>query len=456
MISKPSFKLIGDNPRYERWRWQVFAVTWLTYFGYYLTRKAFSVAKIGMEQDPQFHISQDEMAWIDGIYLATYAVGQFIAGILADRTGTRKIVAIGMFGSALTAAAMGASPVTSALGVLIGLQGVCQSTGWAPLVKNVGNFFSQRERGTVLSLWSTNYAVGGMVASVFAGYWGDLLGWRWAFFAPALAGLAIWALFLAFQRNRPEDVGLPSVEEYHGEETAVLAETDSIGDSAETTRQESSWQIVKQVLANRTVMVMCLAYFLTKPTRYAILLWGPMYIHKKLDSGMAESGALSALFELAGIFGAVSAGVLSDRIFGSRRMPVCVISLLLLGAFLLVIDELPATRLVLGASYLFIGFFVFMPDTILNGPAAVDFGTKRGAGTVAGFVNGAGSVGAILGGTLPGFFSELWGWSGVFTLLGVMALLAAAILLPMWNSLPSTAPSPKDRKPSPAPGRIET
>ena len=446
MTAKPSFKLIGDNPRYERWRWQVFAITWLTYFGYYLMRKAFSVAKIGMQQDPQFHITYDDMAWIDGIYLTTYAVGQFTAGILADRAGTRKIVAIGMFGSALTAAAMGASPVTSALGVLIGLQGICQSTGWAPLIKNVGNFFSQRERGTVISLWSTNYAVGGMVASVFAGYWGDLLGWRWAFFIPAATLLAIWVLFVAFQRDRPEDVGLPPVEAYHGEETAVLVKTDSTGVSEETTRQESSWEIVKQVLANRTVMVMCLAYFLTKPTRYAILLWGPMYIHQKLDSGMAESGALSALFELAGIFGAVAAGILSDRVFGSRRMPVCVISLLLLGAFMLVIDELPATRLVLGASYLFIGFFVFMPDTILNGPAAVDFGTKRGAGTVAGFVNGAGSVGAILGGTLPGFFSELWGWSGVFTLLGTMALTAAVILLPKWNALPSTAPSPNEGK----------
>ena len=446
MISKPSFKLIGDNPRYERWRWQVFAITWLTYFGYYLTRKAFSVAKIGMEQDPQFHITHDEMAWIDGIYLATYAVGQFAAGILADRAGTRKIVAIGMFGSALTAAAMGASPVTSILGVLIGLQGLCQSTGWAPLVKNMGNFFSQRERGTVISLWSTNYAVGGMVASVFAGYWGDLLGWRWAFFAPAVTVLAIWVLFVIFQRNRPEDVDLPSVEEYHGEETAVLSETDTAEVSTVTIQQEGSWQNVKRVLSNRTVLVICLAYFLTKPTRYAILLWGPMYLHQKLDSGMAESGALSALFELAGIFGAITAGVVSDRVFGSRRMPICVIALVLLGVFMLVIDQLPATRLVLGASYLFIGFFVFMPDTILNGPAAVDFGTKRGAGTVAGIVNGSGSVGAVLGGTLPGIFADRWGWSGVFTLLGVMALLAAVILLPKWNALPATAASGKDGK----------
>ena len=393
-----------------------------------------------MEQDPAIDISQSDMAWIDGAYLAAYAIGQFLAGILGDRVGTRKVVMVGMFGSALAAAAMGASTITVALGVLFGLQGICQSTGWAPLVKNVGNFFSQHERGTVIGFFSTNYAVGGMVASIYAGYWGDLMGWPYAFYVPAATLLVIWFLFILFQRNRPEDVGLPPIESYHREETTVLEGTDP----DEMTSPDSSWEIVKQVLANRTVLVMCRAYFLTKPTRYAILFWGPKYIHEKLGTGMAESGALSALFELAGIVGALSAGIVSDRVFGSRRMPVCVITLSIMGVFLLVMDDLPATRIVLAASYLLIGLLVFAPDTILNGPAAVDFGTRKGAATVAGFVNGAGSVGAILGGTIPGFFAERWGWSGVFSLLGTMAIIAALILLPKWNTLPATQKTAKE------------
>jgi len=434
-VTKPAFKLVGDNPHYERWRWQVFTITWLTYFGFYLTRKTFSVAKIGMELDPSIEISRHDMAWIDGAFLSAYAIGQFVSGIMGDRAGTRKVVVVGMFGSALAAAAMGASSITLVFGVLFGLQGLCQSTGWAPLVKNVGNFFSQHERGTVIGLWSTNYAVGGMVASVFAGYWGDLLGWRYAFFVPAATLLVIWLLFVLFQRNRPEDVGLPPIEVYHNEEQAVLVDSEAVEEDG----PESSWKLVKQVLADRTVLVICLAYFLTKPARYAILFWGPKYIQEKLGTGMAESGALSALFELAGIAGALSAGIISDRVFNSRRMPVCVITLTILGVFMLFMDELPATRVVLGASYILIGLLVFVPDTILNGPAAVDFGTKKGAGTVAGFVNGAGSIGAILGGTIPGLFAERWGWDGVFTLLGAMAITAAVILLPKWNALPATA-----------------
>tara|TARA_Y100000588_G_scaffold326520_1_gene360981 strand:- start:394 stop:1710 length:1317 start_codon:yes stop_codon:yes gene_type:complete len=438
-MTTSSFNRIGSNLHYKRWRWQIFAITWLAYFGYYLTRKTFSVAKIGMEEDPNVLLTRSEMAWIDGAYLVAYAVCQFLSGIFGDRSGTRKVVLVGMAGSVLAAVVMGASSLTVILGIFFFLQGACQSTGWAPLMKNMGNFFSQRERGTVIGLWSTNYAVGGMVASVFAGFWGDLMGWRYAFFIPAATLLGIWVLFILFQRNRPEDVGLPSIETYHGEETTVLVEDQSSEDE-----HQGSWKVIKEVLRNRTLLVICLAYFLTKPARYAILFWGPKYINEKLGSGMTESGAISALFEMAGIAGAILSGVVSDRVFGARRAPVCVIALVALGGFLLIMDGLPATRVVMAGSYLLIGFLVFVPDTILNGPAAIDFGTKQGAATAAGFINGAGSVGAIIGGTIPGFFAGHWGWNGIFWLLGGMALTAAVILIPQWNAMPATASRTKE------------
>ena len=51
-----------------------------------------------------------------------------------------------------------------------------------------------------------------------------------------------------------------------------------------------------------------------------------------------------------------------------------------------------------------IGLLLFGPDSIISGTAAIDFGTKQGASTAAGIINGMGSVGAIIGGTIPGFF----------------------------------------------------
>src|SRR5436309_14413592 len=77
-------------------------------------------------------------------------------------------------------------------------------------------FFSRRERGMVMGLWCTNYPIGGLLALLLAGFAGDQFGWRYAFYVPAIALLVVAILFFLLQRDRPEDVGLTSIEEYHG------------------------------------------------------------------------------------------------------------------------------------------------------------------------------------------------------------------------------------------------
>ena len=74
----------------------MFAITWLAYVGFYLTRKSFSVAKIGIQDDPTLKMTDHEMALVDGAYLIAYAVGQFIFGMAGDRSGTRRVIVTGM------------------------------------------------------------------------------------------------------------------------------------------------------------------------------------------------------------------------------------------------------------------------------------------------------------------------------------------------------------------------
>lgn len=424
------------DPVYERWRWQIFAVTWLAYAGFYLTRKSFAVAKIGIGPGTEIGLTQPQMAWIDGAFLVAYAAGQFLWGMAGDKLGTRKVILAGMLCSVATAMAMGLASLATAFAVLFFIQGLAQSTGWAPLAKNIGNFFSRRERGTAMGLWCTNYAVGGLVASIYAGYVGQLFGWRYAFFIPAATLLLIWFLFLIFQRNRPEDVGLAPIEVYHEEPQPILKPGD-----VPAQEPEGSWKVILQVLQNPVVILLGAVYFCLKPARYAILFWGPKYINDLLGTGMAASGFLSAMFELAGPFSVLVAGIVSDKLFGSRRMPVSIICLLLLAVLLFCLDFLPHTRGMLGGSLFLIGLLTYAPDSLISGTATIDFGTKKGASTASGLVNGCGSLGAIVGGTLPGLAQQRWGWHGVFTLLAGAVLLAALILLPKWNALPPVAQS---------------
>ena len=85
-----------------------------------------------------------------------------------------------------------------------------------------------------------------------------------------------------------------------------------------------------------------------------------------------------------------------------------------------------------------------IPDSLVSGAAAIDFGTKRGASTAAGMIDGFGSAGAIIGGMLPGLVQRTGGndadiWSWVFASSSSSILLAGFLLLPKWNVLPLTA-----------------
>lgn len=199
---------------FKRWRIQIFAITWLAYAAFYFTRKAFSVAKLGIAEDPGFMLDKAAMANLDAIYLAAYAVGQFTWGMLADRFGPRVVVLGGLLISAAAAVVMGSYATFPIFATCMLVQGLAQSTGWAGLCKNIGSFFPASQRGRVLGLWSSCYAFGGLVASPFAGWWAyTLVGtWHAAFFSSAAVVALVAVLFFFLQRNKPEDVGLPAVE----------------------------------------------------------------------------------------------------------------------------------------------------------------------------------------------------------------------------------------------------
>ena len=429
-------KEFKKNPKYEFWRMMIFGITWLAYVGFYLTRASFSVAKIGILEDPNLSITTENMGVIDGIYLTAYAVGQFVWGMLGDKVGTRKIVLLGLTMSIVAGFAMGVSSIMLAFGVFALLQGLSQSTGWAPLTKNITNWFSLKERGVVMGWWATNYTIGGLIGAPLAGLAAAyFLDWRYAFFIPAIVLAVILILFFILQKNKPEDIGLPTIEEYHNEEPpSKEAKNDEIVSEPE----EGSWKSIIGVIKNPMVLLLGTVYFFLKPTRYAILFWGPLYISESLGTGMAESAFINSAFFLAGPLSVLAAGYASDKIFQSRRMPYSVISLFALAILLFFFNDLASVHssLVSAGLLLLVGFLIYGPDSLVSATAAIDFGTRKGASTAAGIINGMGSVGAIAGGTIPGFFKDSWGWDGVFMFLSASVLIASLLMLPKWNALP--------------------
>jgi len=435
-----------------RWRWQIFAVTWLAYAGFYFVRQAFSVAKLGILDDPLTRgvLTEHVLGVLDAVYLLAYAVGQFLWGMWADRFGPRVVVAGGMAGAVLASVAMGASSALLVFGAAMVVQGLAQSAGWAPLCKNMSSFFSVRERGRVLGVWSTNYAFGGLVAPPFLGWWAYSVfdSWRAAFFAGSATLAVVLLVFLVFQRNSPRDVGLPELDADEAanapEEAAESAEGERAGQrpAQQPARPRgAAWTLYRETLRDRMVLTLGAAYFLLKPARYAILLWGPVIVSKRLPE-MTKVGAtlVPVAFGVAGVVAPILIGWVSDTLFRSRRVPPCVLALAVLTAVMALFMPLTAAHSagIMIAVLAAIGLAVYAADAMISCVAAVDFGSDSGAGTAAGLINGCGSIGAVLGGLLPGFLSGdvlFHGFAGA-------ALLAGVLLLPHWNRRPRAANTP--------------
>jgi sugar phosphate permease len=112
------------------------------------------------------------------------------------------------------------------------------------------------------------------------------------------------------------------------------------------------------------VLLLAAVYFFMKPARYAILLWGPKYLNERLGTSVTQSGAMGALFELAGPVSVLAAGVLSDKLFRSRRIPISVLCLVGMSALLFAIDKLPVSKMWFGTCLFLMGLLIFAPDSL--------------------------------------------------------------------------------------------
>jgi sugar phosphate permease len=199
---------------HRSWRVKVAIATWLSYVGFYFCRKPFSAAKSALGTET--HWSATTLGNIWACYLVAYSVEQFLASYMGTKLGPRRNLLIGM---AVTIAVTAAMPLTlneALMAVLATLLGLSQATGWSGTVGTMAGWFHKHERGRVMGVWSTNFNIGALTSGWVMAW---ILGlaspapWRWCFYSGAAVLGAIYVLFIFWQRDRPEDVGLAAIED---------------------------------------------------------------------------------------------------------------------------------------------------------------------------------------------------------------------------------------------------
>jgi sugar phosphate permease len=401
---------------------RTFAVTWLTYAGFYFCRKNLSIAlpllggSTGMDSL--------RLANIVFGYSLLYAIGQFVFGFLSDRIGPKRVVGVGLLMIVVSNLAMGFHSAILWLMIFACLNGAAQATGWSGLVKIMASWFSPENRGVVMAWWGTNYVLGGFLATAFA-TWSvsegapfPTLGGARGFLFPAILLLLLVPAFWAMVADTPR---------------GQLTKT-----TAPDHHSDTSWNDVKALLQKPSLWTIGGAYFFLELCRYALMFWLPYYMVKELHYGLQSAGYLSGLYELVGVAGALFAGYISDRFTQSRRAPVAAIMLILLSLVMLFQPAFAHTGLVgMGIVISLAGFLSYGPDTLLSGAAAQDVGETRSAASASGLIDGIGHLGALASPYLVVLASGHYGWNQLFFIFAATALSAGLLLLPLWNLSPT-------------------
>lgn len=367
------------------WRWRVLISTYVAYVGYYLCRKVFSLCKTSLAV--QFGVGLDTVAHLWTAFLVAYMVGQFINSYVGRKWGPRVLLLGGLGISLGINVVFGfANSYWTFLGFMC-FNGLVQASGWPGCVGSVAEWLRRTERGTVLGIWSTNYLLGNVAVKSIGGYLLGAYGWRYAYFGCTILAFAAWWLVALWQRNRPQDVGLPQIAEpgEDREDRAVQASTE----------ERVSFREYLVLIANPIVPLMGVSYFCIKFLRYALDSWLPTFLNLQ-GFDLAKAAYYSQIFDIAGFGGAILSGWALDRLFRGRWAILCVVmGLGMIGGYVAVV-ELGGNPYALAFCFGIVGFMIYGPDTLLCGAAAVQVAGERNAVAVAGLVNGIGSLGPVI------------------------------------------------------------
>lgn len=200
---------------YRYWRLRIFYSMFIGYVFYYFARKSYTFAMPALMHDLGYDKAQ--LGILGSVLYITYGLSKFASGVMSDQSNPRFFMAIGLIITGITTILFGFSSSLILFALFWGLNGWFQGWGWPPCARLLTHWYSQSERGTWWSVWSTSHNVGGFLIPIIVGACAEYFGWRYAMFVPG--GLCIIMGFILMNRLRdtPQSLGLPSIEKYRND-----------------------------------------------------------------------------------------------------------------------------------------------------------------------------------------------------------------------------------------------
>ncbi len=375
-------------------RWMVFAIC-ASFFILSQFYRA-SNAVIAPELCHDLGLTAHDLGLLGALFFYIFAFVQFPLGYLLDHFGAKRtMVGLNLIG---VAGALVFAWSSSLAGGLAGraLLGLGMSANLMGGLKLFTQWFKPREFATVSGVLASLGAIGSLAATSPFVLLVNMVGWRWAFVVVAVLNAAVTvSMVMLVPGQAPED-------EHPKAEIRMVKAGPSMRES------------FRRLLVDRSFWAISAA----AGVRYGVYaafqsLWAGPFLILYLGLPKLTAGNLMLMLTVGFILGAPFGGMLSDRVFKSRKATV-LLSLVLIaaGLALLAVWPGPVHLFLLGLLLFLFAFFAafgqilyahikeLMPQEMSGtAMAGVNFFVMGGAGV---FVHGLGSIigggdGAALG-----------------------------------------------------------
>ncbi|WP_346355558.1 MFS transporter [Azotosporobacter soli] len=366
-----------------RWkvRYSVLSILWVSWLFSFLDRMVVSIALPFIGKD--FQLDAASQGIILSTFFAGYSLFQIPGGLLADKFGPRRVMALAIAWWSVFTSLTGlvvSYPLLLLCRFVFGVgEGCFPGSSW----KTIATYFPSNERATATAIQASVNTLGPALASLIGASIIAAFGWQSVFVTLGLPGIFIALLIWFYIKDNPAQH--PHIS---ASELSELAESNA--DSAEQTKEIKFSQFIK----SKMIWQMVLIWFLFDITFWGFISWLPSYLMKVRGFSLIKTGIYGSLPFFVGTIGMLAGGYLSDRFKGYRKW-LFIPSTLLSAVFLYFTFTVTSASLAvafqcISALFLFLAFAAFwglVIDSIPQEIMGASSGTVNFGGQVAGFIS---------------------------------------------------------------------
>ncbi|MFE4240123.1 MFS transporter [Peribacillus butanolivorans] len=385
-----------NNQINNKKRHMILALLFLGWCLSYLDRMAMNVGIVEIAKD--FNLSPSVMGVVLSSFFAGYALMQLPGGWLADKFGSRKVIAIAILFWSIFTVLTGMAWSLMSMIMIRFMFGLGEGGYPAASSKAIADVFPKAERTSAQTIMMSSNSLGGVIAPLIATPLLVWIGWQNLFLAIGILGVFVAAL-LWYYLN-PKNMQVETVDE--------------------EMVQKASF---KDVLKNRTSWQLAIMWFGVSTVVWGLISWMPPYLVDVRGLDLMSMGMLTSIPALAGAIGVIIGGQLIKSLLIGKEKYLAIVSFIIMIVSLYLLFNAPSVSLVI--TYQAICMFFHGPVVAIIFGLPHKIFSKNVIGSTFGMINLGGMIGAFLAPMVMGYLIEVF--NGIYASAFVY-IIACAVL----------------------------